>query len=137
MNMVRKTGFMCAALALCVAVLQIQAGDYTPMNASLPRLPAQTESVTNGATLEVTNGFVILEGSGSANDNTNSVTLSDPLYVGRMLLISVSATSSNLITIADSGNCSLSSAWLGDNNDVIGLISSATNMWVQFTESDN
>ena len=94
-----------------------------------------TASLTNGATLTATSDVYIISGIGGANDTTNTVTLANAVNGQRLTLV-VAAASTNLITIADSGNAALSSAWLGDANDVISLIGVSTN-WVQTSESDN
>lgn len=96
---------------------------------------AGTASLTNGATLTPTSSVMILTGIGGANDTTNTVTLANA-SAGQELTLIVSGTSTNLITIADSGNALLSSAWVGDNNDSITLYGVSTN-WVQLSESDN
>lgn len=92
-------------------------------------------SLTNGATLTPVYGTYIVSGIGGEDDTTNTVTLANAVD-GQSLTLIVSATSSNLITIADSGNAALSSAWLGDNNDVITLRGVSTN-WVEVSASDN
>lgn len=92
-------------------------------------------SVTNGATLTPMSGTYVLNGIGGANDTTNTITLANAT-TGQSLRIIVAAASTNLITIADSGNVSLSSAWLGDASDVIDLIGVGTN-WTQTGESNN
>ena len=94
-----------------------------------------TASLTNGATLTATSDVYVISGIGGANDTTNTVTLANATNGQRLTLV-VAAASTNLITIADSGNAALSSAWLGDANDVISLIGVSTN-WVQTSESDN
>ena len=92
-------------------------------------------SVANGAVLTPAYGVYILDGTGQADDYTNTITLANATS-GKALTLVVAAASSNLIAIADSGNCELSSAWLGDNNDVINLIGVGTN-WVERSASDN
>lgn len=92
-------------------------------------------SVTNGATISPTATVYLVSGIGGANDTTNTVTLANATD-GQVLTLIVSAASTNLITIADSGNAALSGAWLGDNNDVISLIGVSTN-WVEVSASDN
>ena len=92
-------------------------------------------SVTNGAVLTPTASVHVLTGTGGANDTTNTVTIADAVD-GQLLTLIVSATSTNLIGLADSGNLSLSSAWVGDNNDAITLRGVSTN-WVEVSASDN
>lgn len=94
-----------------------------------------TTSVTNGATVTPTASVHILNGIGGANDSTNTVTLASATNGQRLTLI-VASASTNLITIADSGNCALSGAWLGDNNDTLELIGVSTN-WVEVGETNN
>lgn len=94
-----------------------------------------TASLTNGATLTATSDVYVITGIGGANDTTNTITLANATNGQRLTLI-VSATSTNLITIADSGNAALSGAWVGDNNDVIELIGVSTT-WVQTGEENN
>ena len=91
--------------------------------------------VTNSAVLTATNSVYILNGTGGANDTTNTITVANATN-GQLLTLIVAPASSNLITIADSGNMSLSGAWLGDNNDVITLRGVSTN-WVEASASDN
>ena len=92
-------------------------------------------SLTNGAVLTPTAAVHVLTGTGGANDTTNTVTIADATD-GQLLTLIVSATSTNLIGLADSGNLSLSSAWVGDNNDAITLRGVSTN-WVEVSASDN
>jgi hypothetical protein len=92
-------------------------------------------SLTNGAVLSATDSVYVISGINGANDTTNTITIANAVD-GQLLTLIVSASSSNLITIADSGIMSLSGAWLGDNNDVISLIGVSTN-WVEASASDN
>ena len=94
-----------------------------------------TASVTNGATLTPTAAVMVVSGIGGANDTTNTITLASAT-TGQSLTIVVASTSSNLVSIADSGNAALSGAWVGDNNDVITLVGVGTS-WVQTGESNN
>jgi hypothetical protein len=94
-----------------------------------------TASLTNGATLTASSSVYVISGTGGANDTTNTITIANATD-GQLLTLIVDSASSNLITIADSGNVSLSGAWLGDNNDVISLIGVSTN-WVESSASDN
>ena len=92
-------------------------------------------SVTNGATLTPTAAIHVLNGIGGADDTTNTITIANATD-GQLLTLIVNSASTNLITIADSGNCALSSAWVGDNNDAITLRGVSTN-WVEVSVSDN
>jgi len=94
-----------------------------------------TASLTNGATLTASSSVYVISGTGGENDTTNTITIANATD-GQLLTLIVDSASSNLITIADSGNVSLSGAWLGDNNDVISLIGVSTN-WVESSASDN
>lgn len=94
-----------------------------------------TASVTNGATLTATSNVYVVTGIGGANDTTNTISLANATD-GQVLTLIVDGASTNLISIADSGNAKLSGAWLGDNNDSISLIGVSTN-WIQTSESDN
>ena len=94
-----------------------------------------TANLTNGAVLTATSTVYVISGTGGANDTTNTITVANATD-GQVLTLIIDSASTNLITIADSGNMSLSSAWLGDNNDVISLIGVSTN-WVETSASDN
>jgi len=57
--------------------------------------------------------------------------------VGQLLLLVVNSASTNKIGLADSGNCKLSAAWVGDADDTINLIATGTNTWVEVGRSAN
>ena len=105
-------------------------------SALVSETPTST-SLTNGATLTPTASVHILNGIGGANDTTNTVTVANPTASGQKLTLIVNSASTNLITIADSGNVSLSGAWLGDNNDSITLQAVSTSAWVETSSIDN
>jgi hypothetical protein len=139
--------FIAFAIVALIAAVGFTA-DYTPMSAEADQTvsgdlttsgnlieTASTASLTNGATLTPTASLYIITGIGGANDTTNTVALADAT-AGQKLTLIVDSASTNLITIADSGNAVLSSAWLGDNNDAITLVGVSTK-WVQVSESDN
>ena len=97
------------------------------------------ESVTNGQVLSIAYMTHVLNGIGGANDTTNTITLANPgtPLLGHEVRLIVNGSSSNLIGLADAGNLKLSSAWVGDNYDVIKLYAAETNVWVQTGEQDN
>ena len=112
-------------LSLTSAETAITANDQTQSDTSL----------TNGAVLTASSSAYVISGIGGADDTTNTITVANAVD-GQLLTLIVAPASTNLITIADSGNMSLSGAWLGDNNDVISLIGVSTN-WVEASASDN
>ena len=136
-------------VASAATLSRVQIGVFNPTQARVlnnvideaeTAITANTESITtasltNGATLTATSDVYVISGIGGANDTTNTITLANAVNGQRLTLV-VAAASTNLITIADSGNAALSGAWLGDANDVISLIGVSTN-WVQTSESDN
>ena len=99
-------------------------------------VPPTAASWTNGQAVTATAPLYLVSGTGGANDTTNTVTLADP-SVGQVLQIIVAAASTNLITIADSGNVAASGAILLDANDSVTLYGAATNLWVETAASDN
>jgi len=94
-----------------------------------------TVSLTNGATLTATADSYVVSGIEGADDSTNTITLANATD-GQLLTIIIASDSTNLIQIADSGNASLSGAWVGDNYDVITLVGVST-QWVEKAASDN
>ena len=150
----KKLIIIAIALASCFAVYsatitRVKIGTFNPsevrqINLSLTSAEtaitavehSQTAlSVTNGAVITAVSDAYVLSGIGGANDTTNTVTLANATD-GQKLTLIVAAATTNLITIADSGNVALSGAWLGDANDVISLIGVSTN-WVETSASDN
>ena len=110
----------------------------TAIDANLALLEAASASVADSGTISVASGSVIVTGTGGANDTTNTVTISaGASSIGATVVIAVSSSSTNLITIADSGNAALSSAWVGDNNDTLTLYVVATNSLIEVSRSNN
>jgi hypothetical protein len=143
-------------VALFVGVLGASAQSFTDINspryygktadkarnsvidANLALLEAASASVADSGTISVSSGSVIVTGTGGANDTTNTVTISaGASSIGATVVIAVSSSSTNLITIADSGNAALSSAWVGDNNDTLTLYVVATNSLIEVSRSNN
>jgi len=96
-------------------------------------------SVTNGQAVALAAPVYILTGTGGANDTTNTITVSNvsAAMVGTKITLVVDASSSNLVTIADSAPCYLSAAWVADNNDTLEMYVVATNVLVETSKSDN
>lgn len=114
-------------------------GDATATSATVSGFivaTANAASATDGQAVALSGTLTVLTGIGGANDTTNTITLAVPGTVGKVAVIAVSSTSSNLIAIADSGNVNLSAAWLGDNDDTITLIATATNKWTEIARSN-
>jgi len=98
---------------------------------------ANAINVTNNHALTATSGVYRLSGIGSANDNTNTLTLAAPATGGQFLILAVATASTNLITIADSAPVASSGALLLDADDTALLISLDNATWVLVSKSDN
>ena len=96
-----------------------------------------TADWTDGVTNTLVPGVYLVSGTGGANDTTNTVVLANPTTVGDSVTIVIAAASTNLITIADSGNVAASSAILLDFNDSVTLVAATTSLWVETAASDN
>jgi len=99
-----------------------------------------TVSVTNGqaVTLSASTPIIMVTGTGSANNATNTVTLSLPYPVGQEFIFVVASASSNLISIADSTTVvALGSNWVGDNTDTLKILTTGTNTAVKISAEDN
>lgn len=64
------------------------------------------------------------------------MTLANPTSAGQVVYLIVATASSNLITIADSGNVAASGAILLDGNDSTLLVAPTSSLWVE-TPGDN
>ena len=93
--------------------------------------------VTTGAVYTVVADYTILSGVGQADGSTNAITLANPVTIGKSVVISISGTSSNFVSLADSGNLKLTGAFEMDNYDNISLFAQETNVWVETSRSDN
>jgi len=111
--------------------------DLTPMNGNWVKLESGTEVVTDAEVLTYEDPLMILTSSGKANAETNTITIADPTEIGVVLCIYVAPASSNLVGIADSGNCNLSAAFVGDDDDTLSLIATATNEWSETSRAAN
>ena len=94
-------------------------------------------SVTNNHILTIDDSFHILDGIGQANNYTNTLVLDNPRIIGDVVTLAVKGDSTNLVTLADSGNLNLAGAWLGDNFDTITLIAQEAAEWTEVTRSNN
>ena len=92
---------------------------------------------TDGSTNTVAAGTHLISGTGGANDTTNTVVLANPAAAGDLVYIVMAAGTTNLITIADSGNVAASDAILLDANDAVTLLAATTSLWVEVGGSDN
>lgn len=92
---------------------------------------------TDGSTNSLVEGVYLISGTGGANDTTNTVVLANPAVAGAEVTIIMAAGTTNLITIADSGNVAASGAILLDANDVVVLQAATTSLWVEKGGSDN
>jgi hypothetical protein len=100
---------------------------------------ASNTSVTNNETITVATGSVILTGTGSANDTTNTVVVGEmaAAMVGSTVTLIVQTASTNLITVADGAFSKLNSAWVGDADGALTLYVVATNLFVEKGRSSN
>jgi len=94
-------------------------------------------SWTDGSTNTLSAAVYLVSGTGGANDTTNTIVLANPTTAGMEVTIVMAAATTNLITIADSGNVAASSAILLDANDVVTLYAATTSLWVEKSASDN
>jgi len=96
-------------------------------------------SVTNGQAVTVAKQTYLISGIGGAATTTNTFTLAAPgtALLGLEVTFVVSSTSSQLVSIADSGTVQASSAWIGNTNDVAKFYAATATLWVQSGEEDN
>jgi len=95
-------------------------------------------TVTNGQSVTVADSVYYVTSQGGANDTTNAVTLAAPTTaVGSFVMFVMTATSSNLMSIADSGTVASSGATVLDNNDTFLLYAVTTGLWVEVSHGDN
>ena len=92
---------------------------------------------TDGSTNTVAAGVHLISGTGGANDTTNTIVLANPAAAGDLVYIIMAATTTNLVTIADSGNVAASGAILLDANDSVTLVGATASLWVEVGASDN
>ena len=92
---------------------------------------------TNGNTNSLVEGVYLVSGTGGANDTTNTIVLANPAVAGAEVTIIMAATTTNLITIADSGNVAATGAILLDANDTVTLTAATTALWVETSSTDN
>lgn len=132
-------------IAVCL-VSAAFAADYTPRSAEdgsqsvaaanvtvsgIVRLTPTLVNWTDGQTNTLAAGAYLVSGTGGANDTTNTVVLANPTTAGDRVLIVMAAATTNLITIADSGNVAASGAILLDANDAVELYAPTTSLWVE------
>ena len=122
---------------ICVACASSYAADLTPMNGNWMKAQSSAKTVADSDVLAYDNPLMILTSAGLANTYTNTITIANPTEIGLMLTIYVAPASSNLVGIADSGNCNLSAAFNGDDDDTLSLIATATNEWSEVSRSSN
>ena len=122
------TSVLVGALGIAVAA------DFTPRSHE-GAVTAGTVSVTNGQAVTLSTGNYVVTGIGGGDNTTNTITLANA-KAGQLVVLVVEGSSSNLISIADSGNTLLTGAWIGDNNDTITLLGVGTN-WVETSTTDN
>ena len=80
-----------------------------------------------------------LTGVGSADGNTNTITLSNPTDDDLFVIFEVmhsGTTTNNLISLADGGNAFLGGVWLASTNDTLVILARGTH-WVQVGGKDN
>ena len=92
---------------------------------------------TDGSTNTLADSLYLVSGTGGANDTTNTIVLANPTAAGDVVTIIMAATTTNLITIADSGNVAASGAILLDANDSVTLTAATTALWVETSSVDN
>ena len=112
-------------------------GDITGDVAGDLSMSVTAANWTDGSTNTVAAGVHLISGTGGANDTTNTVVLANPAAAGDLVYIIMAATTTNLVTIADSGNVAASSAILLDANDSVTLVGATTSLWVEVSASDN
>ncbi len=93
------------------------------------------QNVTNAEVVTVANRVIILNGTGGADNTTNTITLNDPVTLGKLVTLIVEGTSSNLIGLADSGNLRLTGALVLDNYDAVTLYGVETGVWSQVSSA--
>lgn len=92
---------------------------------------------TDGSTNTLALGINLISGTGGANDTTNTVVLANPGTAGKVCTIIMAAGTTNLITIADSGNVAATGAILLDANDSVTLKAATAALWVETSSTDN
>lgn len=111
----------------------------TTLNGDVTYAPTSQTSVTNNQAVTLASRFVIVTGTGGADNTTNRITLANPGTQGILRTIMVSRSSSNLIDLVESAaNLDLSSATNEmDNLDSLTLYAESTTNWVEVGKTDN
>ena len=91
--------------------------------------PLTSVTVTNNDTITVASRVLNVTGIGQADNFTNAITLANAID-GQWVTLVVNASSTNLISLADSGINKLTGAIVLDNDDNVTLLGVGTN-WVQ------
>jgi len=112
-------------------------GDVTGDVSGDISMSVTTANWTDGSTNTVAPGVHLIKGTGGANDTTNTVVLANPAAAGDLVTIIMAAGTTNLITIADSGNVAATGAILLDANDSVTLTAATTALWVETSSTDN
>jgi hypothetical protein len=93
-----------------------------------------TEALTSSAAI-TTAGRMLIDITNTSGSNTP--TLVAPSSVdGQILILRCVALTAGTITLADSGNCALSAAWIPDAGDTLTLIASGV-IWYEIARSAN
>lgn len=93
-----------------------------------------TEALTTSAAITTAGRFLI---DITNTSGTNTPTLVAPSGVdGQLLILRCVALTAGTITLADSGNCALSAAWVPDAGDTLTLVASGV-IWYELARSAN
>jgi len=93
-----------------------------------------TEALTTSAAIATVNRTLI---DITNTSGSNTPTLVAPSSVdGQILILRCAALTAGTITLADSGNCALSAAWVPDAGDTLTLIASGA-IWYEIARSAN
>ena len=110
----------------------------TTLNGDVTYAPTTQATVTNNQAVTLASRYVILTGTGGANDTTNTITLANPGTQGIVRSIVVAAASTNLFLLDESdANLDLSGNTVLDANDSITLFALTTTNWVEVGQANN
>ncbi len=94
--------------------------------------------VTNGQAVTVSEQWYLVRPEGGAAGTTNTITLADPGadLVGAVVKLQVSASVTNALGLADSGNLKLEGAFVGGEYDTLILGAPDASTWVEDSRSN-
>lgn len=98
----------------------------------------QSQNVTNTQAVTLESGSLLV-GVGQAAASTNTITIAAPGagFVGKVVVIGIGATSSNIVAIADQAPCDLAGAAALGVGDTLMLWATSATTWLEVSRSNN